>query len=127
QLVAYVGLDNFLAGVRNYFNEHAWGNTTLQDLLSALERTSGRDLSAWSKEWLETSEVNTLRPSFTVDADGRFTSFDVLQEAPTEHPTLRSHRIAIGLYSMDGGALTRTKRVELDVVGARTAVPELVG
>ncbi|MFF5210699.1 aminopeptidase N [Streptosporangium sp. NPDC000396] len=127
QLVAYVGLDNFLAGVRDYFNEHAWGNTELKDLLSALERTSGRDLSSWSKEWLETSWVNTLRPSFTTDAEGRFLSFDVLQEAPADYPTLRSHRVAIGLYSLQGDALVRTTRVELDVVGARTAVAELVG
>lgn len=126
QLVAYVGLDNFLAGVRDYFNEHAWGNTELKDLLGALERTSGRDLSSWSKEWLETSWVNTLRPSFEV-SDGRFTSFEVLQEAPADYPTLRAHRVAIGLYSLTDGALTRTKRVELDVVGARTAVAELVG
>jgi aminopeptidase N len=126
QLVAYVGLDNFLAGVRDYFNEHAWGNTELKDLLGALERTSGRDLSSWSKEWLETSWVNTLRPSFEV-SDGRFTSFEVLQEAPSDYPTLRSHRVAIGLYSLADGALTRTRRVELDVVGARTAVAELIG
>ncbi|MCK2217946.1 aminopeptidase N [Actinomadura sp. ATCC 31491] len=126
QLVAYVGLENFLAGVRDYFADHAWGNTELKDLLDALERTSGRDLSAWSKDWLETSWVNTLRPDFDVE-DGRFTRFEVLQEAPADYPTLRSHRIAIGLYSLDGGTLTRTKRVELDVVGARTAVAELVG
>ncbi|MFC4534083.1 aminopeptidase N [Sphaerisporangium dianthi] len=127
QLVSYVGLDNFLAGVRDYFDEHAWGNTELKDLLSALERTSGRDLSSWSKEWLETAWVNTLRPSFTVDAEGRFLTFDVLQEAPADYPTLRSHRVAIGLYSRVDGSLTRVKRVELDVVGARTAVSELVG
>ncbi|AWS45828.1 aminopeptidase N [Streptosporangium sp. 'caverna'] len=127
QLVAYVGLDNFLAGVRDYFNEHAWGNTELKDLLGALERTSGRDLSSWSKEWLETSWVNTLRPSFTVDAEGRFLEFQVLQEAPADYPTLRSHRVAIGLYSLRGDELVRTKRVELDVVGARTAVAELAG
>ncbi|MBB4920246.1 aminopeptidase N [Streptosporangium saharense] len=127
QLVAYVGLDNFLAGVRDYFNEHAWGNTTLADLLGALERTSGRDLSSWSKEWLETSWVNTLRPSFTTDPEGRFLEFDVLQEAPADYPTLRSHRVAVGLYSLRDGALVRTRRVELDVVGARTAVTELVG
>ena len=116
QLVAYVGLDNFLAGVRDYFTEHAWGNTELKDLLSALERTSGRDLSSWSKEWLETAWVNTLRPSFTLDESGRFASFEVLQEAPADYPTLRTHRIAIGLYNLVDGALTRTKRVELDIV-----------
>jgi aminopeptidase N len=127
QLVAYVGLDNFLAGVRDYFKDHAWGNTELKDLLAALERTSGRDLSSWSKEWLETSWVNTLRPSFTVDGNGRFESFEVVQEAPADYPTLRSHRVAIGLYSASDGVLKRVKRVELDVVGARTAVAELVG
>ncbi|MEV5560867.1 aminopeptidase N [Nonomuraea wenchangensis] len=126
QLVAYVGLENFLAGVRDYFADHAWGNTELKDLLDALERTSGRDLSAWSKDWLETAWVNTLRPSFDVE-DGRFTRFEVLQEAPADYPTLRSHRIAVGLYSLVDGALTRTKRVELDVVGVRTPVAELVG
>src|SRR6266545_3906433 len=82
QLVAYVGLDNFLAGVRRYFDRHAWSNATLNDLLAALEETSGRDLSSWSKEWLESAGVNTLRPSFDVDGAGVFTSFAVLQEAP---------------------------------------------
>ena len=68
QLVAYVGRENFLAGVRKYFAAHAYGNATLADLLSALEDVSGRDLAAWSREWLETAGVNTLRPSYTVDA-----------------------------------------------------------
>ena len=98
QLVAYVGRENFLDGVRKYFAAHAWGNATLADLLAALEETSGRDLAAWSAEWLQTAGVNTLRPSYSVDADGRFTEFAVEQEAPATHPVLRSHRIAIGLY-----------------------------
>ncbi|MGQ0482848.1 MAG: aminopeptidase N, partial [Pseudonocardia sp.] len=36
QLVAYVGKDNFLSGLRVYFGKHAWGNATLADLLGAL-------------------------------------------------------------------------------------------
>jgi aminopeptidase N len=127
QLVAYVGRENFLAGVRRYFGEHSWGNATLSDLLSALEAVSGRDLAAWSREWLETAGVNTLRPSFTVDPEGRFTSFEVLQEAPDSHPVLRSHRIAIGLYDRTDGGLTRRASVETDVSGAATAVPALLG
>jgi len=132
QLVAYVGQDNFLAGVRDYFGKHAWGNATLDDLLSSLELTSGRDLAAWSKSWLETAEVNTLRPSFDVDGEGRFSSFAVLQEAPAEHPELRPHRIAVGLYDrvdhgQPGSKLARRRRIELDIAGATTDVPELVG
>jgi aminopeptidase N len=127
QLVAYVGRENFLAGVRKYFAAHAWGNATLADLLAALEETSGRDLGAWSREWLETAGVNTLRPAYTLDDAGRFSSFKVLQEAAATHPVLRSHRIAIGLYSLTDGTLTRTKRIEVDIAGATTAIPDLVG
>ena len=127
QLVAHVGRENFLAGLRHYFDQHAWGNATLGDLLAPLEQTSGRDLSDWSKKWLETAGVNTLRPEYRVDDDGRITQFAVVQEAPASHPVLRPHRIAIGLYDRDNSGLTRRHRVEIDVDGERTEVPELVG
>ncbi|GAA1977906.1 aminopeptidase N [Catenulispora subtropica] len=128
QLVAWVGDDHFFEGVRTYFGRHEWGNTTLADLLGALEETSGRDLKEWSKLWLETAGPNTLRPVYEVDGEGNFTSFAVEQEGFSEqYPTLRPHRLAIGLYNMVDGALVRTDRVELDVTGARTEVADLVG
>jgi aminopeptidase N len=127
QLVAYVGRENFLAGVRRYFATHSWGNATLADLLSALEATSGRDLTAWSREWLETAGVNTLRPSYTLDEAGKFESFAVLQEAAASHPTLRSHRVAVGLYDKTTSGLVRRSSLEVDVAGPRTEIPALVG
>jgi aminopeptidase N len=127
QLVAYTGRDAFFAGIRAYFAEHQWGNATLADLLRALEASSGRSLAGWSKAWLETAGPNTLRAEFTVGPDGAFTSFAVRQAAPAEHPTLRPHHIAIGLYSLVDGALVRTHQVQVDVAGARTDVPALTG
>ena len=130
QLVAYVGRDNFLAALRRYFDAHAWGNATLHDLLGALEETSGRDLSGWSKEWLETAGVNTLRPEYQTGPDGTITRFAVRQEAPASHPVLRTHRIAVGLYDRTGsgpGTLVRRRQVEADVAGELTEVPELAG
>jgi len=127
QLVAYVGRERFLDGLRSYFAKHAWGNATLGDLLAALEESSGRDLSTWSKEWLETAGVNTLRPEFATGPDGRLTSFAVLQTAPASHPVLRTHRIAIGLYDRTDAGLTRRQRLELDIAGERTQVPALAG
>jgi len=127
QLVAYVGRENFLAGVRTYFAAYAWGNATLADLLAVLEETSGRDLTTWSRDWLQTAGVNTLRPSYSVDPDGRFTEFAVEQEAAASHPVLRSHRIAIGFYDRTEAGLVRRHRLETDVAGPRTLVPELVG
>ena len=127
QLVAWVGQDAFMAGLRTYFRKHEFANTTLSDLMVELEAASGRDLSSWTAEWLETAGVNTLRTSFDTAPDGTFTAFSVLQEAPAEWPTLRSHRVAIGLYDLVDGKLVRTHREELDVVGAKTEVPGLLG
>jgi aminopeptidase N len=136
QLVAYVGRDAFFTGVRAYFAGHSFGNATRADLLRALEQASGRNLSGWSKAWLETAGPNTLRPEFVTRPDGTFSSFAVVQEAPERHPVLRPHRIAIGLYHFaDGapgpdsapGALVRAHRVEVEVSGARSPVAELAG
>jgi aminopeptidase N len=127
QLVAWVGQEAFLSALRDYFRAHEYGNTVLADLLGALERSSGRDLSQWSAQWLETAGCNTLRASFETDGDGAFTAFSVLQEAPEQWPTLRSHRVAVGCYDLVDGHLVRTHREELDVVGATTEVPGLVG
>jgi len=127
QLVAWVGEDEFFAGLRSYFADHAYGNTELADLLSALEKSSGRDLGSWTKEWLQTSGVNTLRAEFEIDEQEAFTSFVVEQTAAADHPTLRRHRIAIGLYDRTESGLVRRERVETDVIGALTEVPALVG
>ncbi|MFE1913587.1 aminopeptidase N [Streptomyces anandii] len=146
QLVAYVGMDEFFRGVQAYFKRHAYGNTRLTDLLGALEETSGRDLKTWSKKWLETAGINILRPEIETDADGVITSFAVRQEAPAlpagakgtvsddaapPRGVLRPHRIAVGLYDLDeaSGKLVRAAdgRIELDVDGELTAVPQLSG
>jgi aminopeptidase N len=127
QLVAYVGKDNFLAALRRYFDQHAFGNATLADLLAALEETSGRDLSTWSKQWLETAGVNTLRPEIRVGDDGAITEFAVLQEAPAAHPVLRPHRIAVGLYDRTEAGLIRRRQVEADVSGDRSVLTDLSG
>ncbi|MFJ9810012.1 aminopeptidase N [Streptomyces sp. NPDC101158] len=123
QLVAYAGRDAFLEGARRYFKRHAYGNTRLADLLTVLEETSGRDMKAWAKSWLQTSGVNTLTPVVTYDAEGRVTELAVLQEGDE----LRPHRAAVGLYRLSGGDLVRYARVEADITGARTVVAELAG
>ncbi|GAB3820575.1 aminopeptidase N [Tessaracoccus terricola] len=126
-LVSFVGREDFLKGVAAYFAKHSWGNTELRDLLVELEATSGRDLSWFSGEWLETAGVNTLRADFDVDADGRFTRFAVQQSAHPDWPTLRTHRLGIGIYASVDGELTRVNYVETDVKGESTDVPEMVG
>ncbi len=129
QLAAYVGFEEFLTGLRAYFAAHAFGNATLEDLLAALEQTSGRDLHAWAASWLQTTGLNTISADIDVDSRGVITGFDVLQSgAEPGAGERRPHRLAIGIYDHEpAGALVRVQRVELDVVADRTPVPELVG
>ncbi|MGW9552160.1 aminopeptidase N [Citricoccus zhacaiensis] len=149
QLVAWVGQENFMAGVRAYFGKHAWSNTELPDLMRELEASSGRDLTEWTRLWLETSGVNTLSVevetagasgSGTTDGGipdaGAITSLRLRQSAPGGSPqdnspgnaVLRPHRMAVGFYSADGsGRLVRTHRFELDVAGEVTEVMEAAG
>lgn len=124
QLQAYVGLDAFLAGVRRHFAAHAWSTATFDDLLGALTQASGQDLSQWSQQWLKTTGVSTLRAHTEVDEAGNYSSFVVEQDSPT----LRTHRITIGLYKkVDSGAVVCTRRFGIDIHGARTEVPEFIG
>src|ERR1700722_8354384 len=133
QLVAYVGPDEFFAGVQAYMARHAWGNATLADLLAALERASGRDLQRWSELWLQTAVITLLEPELTTAADGTVLSCAIRQRAqalPPEaagQPVLRPHRIAAGCYDFTDGKLVRTERIELDLDGELTPVPDLVG
>ncbi|MGN6742711.1 MAG: aminopeptidase N, partial [Amnibacterium sp.] len=121
QLVAYVGREPFLTGVGAYLRRHGWGNATLADLFRELETASGRDLDAWSRAWLRTSGVNTLVPELAVAEDEGLVRLDLLQTA--ENGVLRPHRLAVGFYDEQDGRLVRSKRIELDVDGERTAVP----
>lgn len=131
QLVAWVGEDEFITGLRAYFAEHAWGNTRLADLLSALSKASGRELDSWAKQWLQTSGVNLVRPEVQIDAAGDYAEVSLRQEPPSQPtgvaPTLRDHRIALGLYDREGDSLVRQRQVELDLVGASVTVPQLTG
>lgn len=130
QLVAWVGEDKFIGGLREYFKKHAWGNTELKDLLVELEKASGRDLSDWSTRWLETAGVNTLRPQIT-ESNGVYEKVVVLQEPPVAPEgvaqTLRPHRVGVGLFNIQGGELKLTESFEIDVDGPATEVAELAG
>ena len=131
-LVGYVGRDNFFAGIQRYLAAHAYANAELADLLRELETVSGRDLSTWTRLWLQEAGVTTLRMQVTTDADSVITQAAVRQEIPADSPaSLRPHRVAIGCYSLTGQGtdtrLERTDRIELDVDGELTPVPELVG
>jgi aminopeptidase N len=131
QLVAWVGDKVFLAALNEHFAAHEFGNATLDDLLGALSRASGRDLSEWADLWLRRPQINTLRSVVSVSS-GAYEAVTIEQTAPSLYPTLRPHRLGLGLYDRQpDGTVTLRRQLELDlepsVDGGRTEVPELVG
>jgi aminopeptidase N len=127
QLAAYAGEENFFSGIRAYITGHAFANASRADLIAAVAASSGKPLDAWSQAWLQTAGFNTLRAQFQTDASGAFNEFAIAQDAPASHPILRPHHVAIGLYQRSGDVLARTHRIDVDVAGPRTDVPELTG
>jgi aminopeptidase N len=129
QLVAHVGRDNFILGLREYFKIHAWKNTTLKDLLIELEKTSGRNLDQWVATWLQSAGVNTLRPVIKIEND-KYEEVLIKQEAPmipVGSQELRPHRLAVALYDLVNGEIKLRISEELDVAGEFTPVPFLEG
>jgi aminopeptidase N len=121
QLMARIGPEVFLAGLRKYFQRHAHGTASLSDLLSALGHETPDDLEAWADQWLSTSGTNTLTAQ-TVVANGRYTRVAIGQTTP-----LREHRVRLGLYDRDGGRLVRRHSLAVRAAEAETQVPALSG
>lgn len=129
QLCAYVGRDNFIAGLQKYFKKFAWKNTELSDLLSELKSTSGRDLDTWAATWLKTAGINTMKPLLEIN-DDIYQKVAIEQFAPSVpvgSTEIRPHRIGVALYDLVDGKLALRKRSEVDVVGRFTDLPDLVG
>ncbi|MDE0573523.1 aminopeptidase N [Demequina sp. B12] len=131
QLALWLGEDTFFAGVARYLKAHAFGNATLADLFTELEAVSGRDLTAWSKAWLETAGLTALGADVTV-ADGAVTSLTVTEALPEptagaapsiHHP----HQLRVGAYVVHDGAVVPAWSVDVATDGASTPVAAAVG
>jgi aminopeptidase N len=127
QLVVWMGDTAFLKGLNEHFAAHAYGNATLADLLQALSDAGGRDLTGWADVWLRRAQVNTLRVEVSRNGAG-YDEVAIVQTAPPEHPTLRPHRVGLGLFDRAAdGTVARRDRIEVEIDGARTVVPALAG
>jgi aminopeptidase N len=116
QLVAYVGEDAFVEGLRAYFREHAWGNTRLADLMTAVGAASGRDLTSWTEAWFDRAGTDTLVLSGT----------EVLATGPDgDEP--RPHHLEIGVYRRAEGeaGLEQVGTAHVETTGSRTPVEGL--
>ncbi|MEO8451497.1 MAG: M1 family aminopeptidase [Gemmatimonadota bacterium] len=105
QLERLIGEASMRKGLRVYLREHRYGNATWADLIAILARVSGRDLSSWSKAWVEAAR----RP--TVTATRTPAGISVHQSDPNGGRGLRwAQRVEVALGYGDS---VRTMAVEL--------------
>jgi len=127
QLRHLLGEETFRKGVHNYLVKYSWQNATLDDFISTLGQTAGRDLTAWTDQWLYNAGVNTIAATYSCSS-GKITDFSLAQTAPGKDlPTLREQRVQVAAFRLDDGKLTLVKNVPVTYTGARTAVPDMNG
>jgi aminopeptidase N len=120
QLMAYAGRESFFAASQIYFQRHAFGATTLDDLITCLKEKSEADLSEWVPSWLETtgpSIITTVR-----EGDDLFVtteSTDVL----TQKPIARNHRVIVSTFARGPKGVERTAKVSVLLDSPRVKVP----
>jgi aminopeptidase N len=130
QLGALIGERALREGLRRYLTEYAGGAAGFDDIVRCWSDASGSDLSGWAEAWLATPGANLLRPEIIIAPDGTVGSFSVLQEPPEvgEPPlALRTHRIGIGLYDLEGDNLRLRTVTEANLSGSRSLLSELAG
>jgi aminopeptidase N len=115
QLVAWLGPEEFLAGINEHFARHRFGNASLADFIDSLSSATARDVPAWADAWLRTTGPETLVPAAYPAPSG--------WRLEVNHTGGRPHRVGVGLYDRDAadpGRLVLRERITMDI--AATAV-----
>ncbi|TQM64302.1 aminopeptidase N [Humibacillus xanthopallidus] len=122
QLIAHVGDDQFIAGVRAYLTDKSYANGTLADFLGAIESASGTDLAAWSRAWLLTADRDTLSVRLE-EQGGVIDSAVAVRETPADRPADRPHTFDVAGWT-DG---LEVARVTTTVTAPETRLDGLQG
>ncbi|WP_246186697.1 aminopeptidase N [Microlunatus speluncae] len=122
QLVAYLGDDVFLAGLKDYFERHAYGNASFADLIGAWTRAGADGLDDWARSWLRTSGLDTI----AVDEGS------VRRVVPVDHVADRTHAIEVAALDAAGAVAQRIPirlagepvPVAIETAGAAVIIPD---
>ena len=127
QLQFYVGPENFQKGVRSYFKKYQWGNASLNDFVREIARASGKELESWSIGWLQSAGLNSTKPIWHGDDNGRIKDFLIVQE-PTISGKFLTHRTRIGFFERkESGDIELYRVIDTEFSGQKTEITEAIG
>lgn len=126
QLRHLLGEKIFQQGIHNYLKDNAYKNAILDDFINSLAKASGKDLSQWQQDWLYQAGVNTIEANYQCE-QGIITSFELLQSADDNQPTLREQKIQLALFNATHPGFKLTNKMAVIYNGSNTPVHELIG
>lgn len=122
QLMFYIGKENFINGIRNYFKKYEWNNTELSDFLECMEESSKMDLKKWSDSWIKTTGINSVIASVYYN-NNNISSFKLVQEPSKGNGLLRQHKTKVALFYSNVPKIVGDIKYE----GKETQVDDFVG
>jgi aminopeptidase N len=122
QLEGILGEHAFREGVRQYLQQHKFGNATWPDLIEVLDSRTPDDLDAWSRAWVDEAGRPVLTTELQV-ANNRIVSLAFRQRDPVVARGLAwNQRLQVAIGLPDG-----QRMLPVRVEGALTEVPDAAG
>ncbi|HWC23054.1 MAG TPA: aminopeptidase N [Flexivirga sp.] len=119
QLMAYAGRDAFFGAAQRYFQRHAFGSTTLEDLITCLQETTDADLSDWVPSWLETTGPSTI--GVLREGENVYVTLNSADQLTGERID-RKHRVVVSTFALGAAGLERSARVEVTLDAPKVPV-----
>jgi alanyl aminopeptidase len=76
----WVGPEKFQQGIRDYLGTHAWKNARAEDLLGALDRATGKDVTSLASSFLDQAGIPMVSVTTTCDGN-KLTGIELEQQA----------------------------------------------
>lgn len=105
QLVATIGDECFLEGLRRYFHQFAFGNAELADLVACWQAVGATDLDDWVDQWVHTSGMDRLTGLRTPQG------WAIDRSVPMDDPSRRVHVVNAALLDAQGHECQRSRVV----------------
>jgi aminopeptidase N len=102
QFFCLMGRDNFSQALARYFHKYEWKNATIDHFLAEMQHffhIQGFSLADWKQMWLQTPSLNLLQAHWDPLSLHKTAKLTIRQSPYVQvHPTLRLHKIKVGLF-----------------------------
>jgi aminopeptidase N len=126
QLSYLIEPEVFRQGVSQYLKDKSYGNSVLDDFMSAMEKSSKRDLDEWTRQWLYIKGTNKITTNYQCE-DGKISKFALTQESQEAESELREHRLQLGLYNVaENNKIKLVETLAATIHGSSTDIYDLI-